>query len=300
MLAEQGRLWYIGCVLARGIPAHGAYGPQQVRHGDQLHGWAGAGGQALTQVDERAAEEAVLEGVISVQAALEARSRAVHRILIRRDKGADPALDRLLQRARASGVPAQRVDEGRIAERVTGQSHGGVIALVGPRRFVGLEDLVAGKARPCVVMLDGVEDPFNFGDATRSLYAAGIDGLVVRPRNWTSAAGVVGRASAGASERLPMAVAETALDAAAFFKARGLALACAVKRNAISIYEADLAQPIFLVIGGEKRGISRPLVEQADLLVQIPYGRPFAASLGTASATAVMAFEIERQRRMRR
>ncbi len=257
-----------------------------------------AGGEGLLQPSTTGAGEAVLEGAIAVVAALEARSREIHAVYIRHGKE-DPAVDHLVRRARAAGVRVERVTAETIAAHATGQSHGGVIALVGPRRFLGLADILAGKDSPCIVMLDGVEDPFNFGDATRSLYAAGIDGVVVRPRNWTTAAGVVGRASAGASERMPMAVAETALDAAAFFRAHGLAVACAVKRHAVSIYEADLARPLFLVIGGEKRGISRPLVEQADLLLQVPYGREFAASLGTASAAAVMAFEIERQRRQR-
>ncbi len=237
----------------------------------------------------------MLEGLIAVTAALEAGSRELQRILIRRDRR-EPAVERLARRARAAGIAVQRVEAAEIAARASGQTHGGVIALAGPRRFVSLEALIAGKERPCIVMLDGVEDPFNFGDATRSLYAAGIDGLVVRPRNWTTAAGVVGRASAGASERMPMAVAETAMDAAELYQARGLALACAVKRHAVPIWEAHLAQPLFLVIGGEKRGISTPLVERADLLLVIPYGRPFVASLGTASSAAVMAFEIARQR----
>ncbi len=240
-------------------------------------------------------EEAVLEGLISIEAALDAQSREVHTLLIRRDKR-DPAVDRLAQRARAAGAVVQRVDAESIAGRTTGQTHGGIIALVGPRRFVSLEALLGTSPTPCIVMLDGVEDPYNFGEATRSLYAAGVDGLVVRPRNWTTAAGVVGRASGGASERMPMAVAETALDAAAFYKARGLTVSCAVKRHAIPIYRANLAIPLFLVIGGEKRGISRALVEQADLLLQIPYGRAFAASLGTAAAATVMAFEIMRQK----
>lgn len=243
-----------------------------------------------------AAEEAVLEGLIAINAALEAGSREVRALLIRHDKR-DSLVERTAQRARAVGARVERVTAEIIAEHASGQTHGGVIALVGPRRFVPLDELVTGKKRPCVVMLDGVEDPYNFGDAVRSLYAAGIDGVVVRPRNWTTAAGVVGRSSAGASERMPMAIAVTVQDAAAFFRERGLAVACAVKRNAVSIYEADLAQPLFLAIGGEKRGISRTLVEQADLLIQIPYGRAFAASLGTASAAAVMAFEIARQRR---
>lgn len=239
---------------------------------------------------------AVLEGLIAINAALEAGSREVRALLIRRDKR-DPSIERTAQRARAVGARVERVTAGAIAEKAGGQTHGGVIALVGPRRFVPLDELVADKECPCIVMLDGVEDPYNFGDAVRSLFAAGIDGVVVRPRNWTTAAGVVGRSSAGASERMPMAVAETAHEAAAFFRERGLAVACAVKRNAIPIYEADLARPLFLIVGGEKRGISRALVDQADLLIQIPYGRAFAASLGTASATAVVAFEIARQRR---
>lgn len=55
-------------------------------------------------------------------------------------------------------------------------------------------------------MLDGVEDPFNFGAAIRAVYAAGVDGLVVPPRNWPSAAGVVARSSSGTSELIPFEV----------------------------------------------------------------------------------------------
>ena len=89
-------------------------------------------------------------------------------------------------------------------------------------------------------MLDGIEDPFNFGAAVRALYAAGCDGLVVRPRNWMSAAGIVARSSAGATELMPTAVAETAADAADLFPERGLTVACATKDRAVSIYQADL------------------------------------------------------------
>ena len=134
----------------------------------------------------------------------------------------------------------------------------------------------------------------------RALYAAGADGLIVRPRNWLSAAGVVARASAGASEWIPTAIAETALDAADYFRGRGLAVACAATEDAISIYEADLAGPLFVVIGGEKRGITRSFLAQADLRLAIPYARDFDQSLGTTAATAILAFEVMRQRAARR
>jgi tRNA G18 (ribose-2'-O)-methylase SpoU len=149
---------------------------------------------------------------------------------------------------------------------------------------------------PFIVMLDGVEDPYNFGQAVRAFYAAGADGLVVRPRNWMSAAGVVARASAGASERIRTAVAETAQEAADFFRARGLTIAVADKERAVSLYNADLTVPLFLLIGGEKRGVTRSFADAADLRLRIPYGRAFAPSLGTTPAAAAIAFEIMRQR----
>jgi hypothetical protein len=52
----------------------------------------------------------------------------------------------------------------------------------------------------------------------------------------------------------------------------------------------------FQVVCGEKRGITRSFVDQADLRLQIPYQRRFASSLETASAVAALTFEIMRQR----
>jgi len=243
-------------------------------------------------------EIAVLEGIVSVRAALESGSRPIHAILIRRDKW-DPGIVRLERAARDAGIRVERVDAAAIDAAAEGTTHGGVIAQVGPRRFEPLDTLADGVRAPFVAMLDGVEDPFNFGQAMRALYAAGAHGLVVRPRNWLSAAGIVARASAGASEWMPTAVAETALDAAAHFRARGLTIACTAQQGAVSIYEVDLSGPLFLVIGGERRGITRSFLEQADLLLAIPYGRAFDQSLGTTAAAAVLAFEIMRQRAAR-
>ena len=173
-------------------------------------------------------EFAILEGFVSVRAALKAGSRPIDAILVRRDKW-DRGIAWLEHAARDAGIPFERVDSAEIDAIAQGNTHGGVIARVGPRAFLALDDLAAGEAAPFVAMLDGVEDPFNFGQAVRALYAAGAHGLVVRPRNWLSAAGIVARASAGASEWMPTAVAETALEAAEHFRARGLTVASAAK-----------------------------------------------------------------------
>jgi 23S rRNA (guanosine2251-2'-O)-methyltransferase len=123
-----------------------------------------------------------------------------------------------------------------------------------------------------------------------------VNGVVVRPRNWLSAASVVARASAGASEWMPMAVAETAVSAANHYKAHGLTIACLAQEGAVSLFEADLKRPLFLLVGGEKRGITRSFLSETDLRLQIPYGRAYRQSLGTVASAAVLGFELLRQR----
>ena len=51
---------------------------------------------------------------------------------------------------------------------------------------------------------------------------------------------------------------------------------------------------LLIVMGGEKRGISSALAAACDGNISIPYGRPFMGSLSTASAVAVLAFEVLR------
>jgi 23S rRNA (guanosine2251-2'-O)-methyltransferase len=249
------------------------------------------GGEEKTEIHEGA----ILEGAIAVRAALEADSRAVHVIYIRDDKR-DGDLLPLTRLAGQRGIPVERVPADIIARHAGGTSHGGIVARVGERRFVSLDALSDGVERPFVVMLDGVEDPFNFGQAVRAFYAAGAHGLVVRERNWMSAAAVVARSSAGATERIPTAIAESAESAAVFFRDRGLRIAVADSQRAVSIYDADLTAPLFLLVGGEKRGVTRSFADKADLRLKIPYGRNFDYDLGTTAASAALAFEVMRQR----
>ena len=178
----------------------------------------------------------------------------------------------------------------------TGRTHGGILAEAGLLRYAEPVELAAGE-RPFVAMLDGIEDPYNFGYAIRSLYAAGADGLAVRRREWGESEATVVKASAGASELLPIAEVEGVESAADLFNENGLAVACTAKRDATPIYDADLSGPLFLLVGGERRGITREFLSRADLVLEIPYRRRFSLSLGTVAAVSVLAFEVMRQRR---
>jgi 23S rRNA (guanosine2251-2'-O)-methyltransferase len=241
-------------------------------------------------------EDAILEGHRSIEAALEARSRLVHRILAVRP--GDRRLRRLRALAREAGVAIEAAGEADVAERAAGTTHGGVVAEVGPRRYVTLEELLTGAGPdPILFMLDGVEDPFTYGQAVRALYAAGAGGLIVPERTWESAAGLVARSSAGTSELLPTAQVESVREAATRCHEAGLHVVCAVTApDAVPVAAVDLRRSTLVIIGGERRGITRSFRAECDARVEIRYARPQAPPLSAAAAAAVIGFEAYRQR----
>jgi 23S rRNA (guanosine2251-2'-O)-methyltransferase len=242
----------------------------------------------------------ILEGAVSILACLAAGHRPIYRIYLQKEK-ATPAHAQIKRAARRLAVPVEQVDVAIIKAQATGHSHGGAIALVGERRYQPLERLGEQSVAPFVVMLDGVEDPFNFGQAVRALYAAGANGLVTRTHSWPGAEGIIARASAGATEQIATAMVERVEQAVDHFQQRGLLIACtAAGGSIVPLYEANLCQPLFLIIGGERRGIARSILRRADLVLRIPYGGYFTGSLGATSAAAVLAFEVMRQRRYQR
>lgn len=175
-----------------------------------------------------------------------------------------------------------------------GNSHGGIIAVCSERIIPLLNSDSINKKNGFYTMIQGIEDPYNFGYSLRSLYACGCDGIILPERNWMSAAGVVARSSAGASELLPMFTAE-AIDVAKTFHELGYSIVCADENTDTILGKCELKLPLLLIVGGEKRGISAALMQYADTVVKIPYARDFPASLSAASATTMIAYEISRQ-----
>ena len=142
-------------------------------------------------------------------------------------------------------------------------------------------------------MLEGIEDPFNFGYALRSLYAFGVDGVILPKRNWMSAAPIVCRSSAGASEMCEIYSVECE-DALDHMKSLGATVIATAKENSSPIAQIDINFPLLLIIGGEKRGISKKILSKADAIARIDYANNFNSSLSAASAAAILGYEISK------
>lgn len=241
-------------------------------------------------------EPCVLTGEISVLAALEARRRKITALYVDRDKPYDEIQD-INAAAREAGLRVTRAERADLDRMADGAGHGGIVAQAGDRQYQSLDGLAPATGSEWYVFLEGIEDPFNYGQSVRALYAAGAAGLVIRPRTWRGGDGVIMRSSAGATDLMPTALIDDPTEAITRFRAAGYVIAATARdRRAQSIYDVDLSRPLFLLIGGEKRGLRRELLDTADLVLRIPYKRKFPHSLGSAGSSAVLAFELMRQR----
>lgn len=247
-------------------------------------------------------QSALFEGMTSLRAVLYAmenkigdrRVEAVWYDRSRAEKKA-PEIGWIRKMSDVYGFFVEGADADAIDEMALGTSHGGIIFRCSERTIPALsaDAIIQGGF---YVMIEGIEDPYNFGYALRSLYAAGVDGAVLTPRNWMSAAGVVCRSSAGASERLPLYECDGA-DAVGIFRERGYKVVCAGIRDSVSSFDADLKKPVFLIVGGERRGISAKVLGMCDRIVRLDYGRDFPGSLSAASAASILGYEVLRQNR---
>ena len=254
----------------------------------------------MIKESEKFSNSSIFEGMSSISALIKAiesgkNDRKILNIIVdseKRDKKSRE-LGFLKAKSLSMGFELQFASREDIDSVTIGSSHGGIIAQCTERN---IPDLKADKILKNGVyfLLEGIEDPYNFGYSVRSLYAAGADGVILSPRNWMNAAGVVARSSAGASELIDMFICEPT-EAVDIFSSEGYQVVCAGIRDSVSLFDADLKKPLLVILGGEKRGISRAVLEKADKIVRIDYGNDFGGSLSTAAATAVFAFEILRK-----
>ena len=245
----------------------------------------------------------IFEGMTAISSVISAiesstTSRSILRVLYNMDKKKSKynELKFLEYKSQELGFELLGVPHTVIDELSNGKTHGGIIAICSKVEIPILTSPTQLVDNGFYVILDGIEDPFNFSYAIRSLYAAGADGIIVPSYRFKDAQGLVCKGSAGTSELINIYECSIS-NAIDIFKSKGYKIASAGIRDSVSLYDADLKKPILLIIGGEKRGISSDILAKSDIIVRIDYGNTFKGSLTASSAATVLSFEVYRQNR---
>lgn len=147
---------------------------------------------------------------------------------------------------------------------------------------------------PLVLVLDGIEKPGNLGAILRTADAGGVDAVVlcdpaIDPTNPNAI-----RASLGTLFTVPLAVADAAATRA-WLRDRGLTTYAAIAQESAVYTGIDYARRAALILGSEQAGLDAAWREACDHAVHIPM-RGAADSLNVSTSTAILLFEILRQR----
>jgi len=238
-------------------------------------------------------------GINAVSEALKARGRAFEWVGMAKERH-DLRLQRLIEDCRRLAVPVRFLQRTELDRMAGNAAHQGVVAVTSAKQYSDLDDVVGAKRGQysLVVVLDGVEDPHNLGAILRTADAAGADGIVIPERRAASVTGTVTKASAGASEHLPIARVTNIARTVEELKERNLWTVGLDERGSQTYDALDYNMDCALVLGAEGKGLHDLVKRKCDFLVSIPMlGK--VSSLNVSVAAAEVLYEIVRQRRAR-
>jgi 23S rRNA (guanosine2251-2'-O)-methyltransferase len=210
----------------------------------------------------------------------------------------DPVAD-IVVAARNAAIRVEDRDRAQLDKATGDEVHQGVVAWLGAYEYADLDELLV-ESPALVVALDGVADPRNLGAILRSAYLLGAGGVIIPEHRAASVTPVVAKASAGASELVPIANVGNLVRALGELRERGLwRVAVHAVDGAQPIDAIDGKLPLCLVLGGEGGGV-RPLVAKScDFHAIIPMARTAVGSFNVSVAAAIALYEIRRQRAAR-
>jgi len=236
-------------------------------------------------------------GINSVTEALKARGRAFEWVGMAKERH-DLRLQRLIEDCRKIGIPVRFLQRTELDRMAGNAAHQGVVAVTSAKQYNELEDVISAKRGnySLVLVLDGVEDPHNLGAILRTADAAGANGVVIPERRAAAVTGTVTKASAGASEHLPIAKVTNIARTVEELKESNI-WTVGLDERATQTYDAiDYKMDCALVLGGEGKGLHDLVKRKCDFLVSIPMlGK--VPSLNVSVAAAIVLYEIVRQRR---
>ena len=132
----------------------------------------------------------------------------ISKVYLQKGEPAGP-LKELTAKINQKGIPINFVDIQVLNRMATTRNHQGIIAIAAEWKYSTLEAILDNATRqgepPFILLLDGVEDPQNLGSIIRTAEAAGVHGIIIPERRAVGLTAVVGRASAGAIEYVPVA-----------------------------------------------------------------------------------------------
>lgn len=245
-------------------------------------------------------ENEIVYGKNSVETLLEVSSRKINKIYLAKGGKFDDKTRKIIELARINGIVTQEVPREKLNAMTSGGSHQGIAASVSPIEYLEFDEFQRNLAKeketlPLIIILDGVEDPYNFGSIIRTASAAGASGIIIPKRRSVSVTAIVEKVSAGAVNKIPIIQVSNLVNTIESLKKDNFWIIGAEGSGEKYYFESDYNVKCALVLGGEDRGVSNLVKKHCDWLVKIPMTKN-TNSLNVSNAASIIIYEIVRQR----
>ena len=252
----------------------------------------------LRKIHDRKPSVDIIAGRQQVFEALKAGTLIEKVVILFGVKG--EAIDRIKAMAKRNNIPCTEMSKGKFRDLVSDMTTQGVAAVVGTKKYVEVEDILARAAErnepPFLLVMDEIEDPQNLGALIRTAECAGVHGVIIPKHHAASVNQTVVRTSAGASEHMMVAKVTNIVSCLEELKTKGVWVV-GTDSEAEKLYtEIDYTSGIAIVVGNEGKGVRHLVKEKSDFLVKIPlFGE--VGSLNASVAGALVMYEAARGRK---
>ena len=238
----------------------------------------------------------IIFGKNAITEALISGNREINKILISKNIHNDAKLNRIKELAQQKGIIFQFVAKEKF-QAYSEFNHQGIIAQISPLKYTDLEEFLEQKhENASLVILDGIEDPHNFGAIIRSCVCAGVSGIIIPSRRNVQVNSIVEKTSAGAINHIPIIKVNSLVNAIQRLKETDWWIIAADASANDNYYDIKYNDMNFaLIMGAEHAGVSKSLLKMSDFKVKIPMMKDFN-SLNVSNAAAVIIFESLRQK----
>lgn len=209
----------------------------------------------------------------------------------------DHMSNQIIKMAKDKGIRIDFVAKS-VLDKKTKNKHQGFVCDTTDYSYCEVEDILAlasSKGEDAfIVILDGIEDPHNFGAIIRTCECAGVHGIIIPEHRACAVNDTVVKTSAGATANMLIARVGNINSTIEILKKQGVWVYC-LETGGKEMTSANLKGSIAVVVGSEGKGVSRLTKELCDDTVTIKL-KGKVNSLNASVATAVVVYEIVRQR----
>jgi 23S rRNA (guanosine2251-2'-O)-methyltransferase len=223
-----------------------------------------------------------------------------------------------LAKQKANGVELEVMTSQKLTELAQATDHQGIVARVSKYPYDTLENFektlvadhsaLSASAKPIAVLIDRVQDVFNFASLLRCCKHAGVGAVFVGEFCQCQVTTQVSRLSSGAVNHLSIVQSSDLLNTAKRLKELGLTLLAVDPASTQAIDHAGLDVSLGLLVGSDLHGLDPNLMALCDQRICIPSQNLPATSHPTANHQAtqlspsvsagIVLYETRRQQRI--